>query len=67
MKKQGRQALVDLPEDDPDLIGRGVAIASHFNMYDFNSSAQSEQAHFPEWSMGIISLLQKMGLVCLPQ
>ena len=37
IKKQGRQALVDLPEDDPDLIGRGVAIASHFNMYDFNS------------------------------
>ena len=28
---------MDLPEDDPDLIGRGVAIASHFNMYDFNS------------------------------
>ena len=23
IKKQGRQALVDLPEDDPDLIGRG--------------------------------------------
>ena len=37
IKKQGRQALVDLQEDDPDLIGRGVAIASHFNMYDFNS------------------------------
>ena len=37
IKKQGRQALVDLPEDNPDLIGRGLAIASHFNMYDFNS------------------------------
>ena len=37
IKKQGRQALVDLPEDDPELIGRGVAIASHFNMYDFNA------------------------------
>ena len=23
IKKQGRQALVDLPEDDPDLIGSG--------------------------------------------
>ena len=35
--KKGRQALLDLPEDNPDLIGRGLAIASHFNMYDFNS------------------------------
>ena len=37
IKKKGRQALLDLPEDNPDLIGRGLAIASHFNMYDFNS------------------------------
>ena len=37
IKKQSRQALVDLPEDDPELIGRGVATASHFNMYDFNA------------------------------
>ena len=28
---------MDLPEDNTDLIGRGVAIASHFNMYDFNA------------------------------
>ena len=37
IKKQSRQALLDLPEDVPELMGRGVAIASHFNMYDFNS------------------------------
>ena len=37
IKKKGRQAMLDLPEDNPDLIGRGLAIASHFNMYDFNS------------------------------
>ena len=37
IKKQSRQALVDLPENDPELIGRGLAIASHFNMYDFNA------------------------------
>ena len=37
IKKKGRQALGDLPEDNPDLIGRGLAIASYFNMYDFNS------------------------------
>ena len=37
IKKQSRQALIDLPEDVPELMGRGVAIASHFNMYDFNS------------------------------
>ena len=37
IKKKGRQALLDLPEDNPDLIGTGLAIASHFNMYDFNS------------------------------
>ena len=37
IKKKSRQALVDLPEDVPEFIGRGVAIASHFNMFDFNS------------------------------
>ena len=37
IKKQARQALLDLPDDVPELMGRGVAIASHFNMYDFNS------------------------------
>ena len=37
IKKKSRQALLDLPEDVPEFIGRGVAIASHFNMFDFNS------------------------------
>ena len=53
IKKQGRQALVDLPEDDPDLIGRGVAIASHFNMYDFNASLKVNKHIFQngQWEL----------------
>ena len=66
IKKQGRQALVDLPEDNPDLIGMGVAIASHFNMYDFNSLLKVNK-HIFQNGNGNYFPLQKMGLVCLPQ
>ena len=49
IKKQSRQALLDLPEDIPELMGRGLAIASHFNMYDFNSQFDKES-----WALSYI-------------